>query len=135
MRARQHQQRVAVGVAARDGLGRERAGKAGLGLDHDRLAEALLHLVAEDAGDDVDVAARREALQELDEAVRIVLLRQRRRRKPDQHRDRRDEPLDHANLPMPPPLLDLAATAADFALALRSLVNAPKRHDDGEDFG
>ena len=77
MRARQHQQRVAVGIAARDSLGGERAGETGLGFDHDRLAEALFHFVAENAGDDVDVAAGRKALHQVDDAVRIGLLRQR----------------------------------------------------------
>jgi hypothetical protein len=59
MRARQHQQRVAVGIAARDGLGGEAAGNAGLGLDHDRLAERLRHFISKKARDDVDVAAGR----------------------------------------------------------------------------
>ena len=73
VRAGKDQERVAVGVAARDRLGGEAAGDAGLGLDDDGLAEPLRHLVAEQPGDDVHVAARREAVHELDRAIGIVL--------------------------------------------------------------
>src|SRR6185436_19067767 len=110
-RARQHQERVAVGLAARDRFGGERAGKTGLGLDYDRLAETLLELVGEDARDDVDVAARREALHHPDQAVGIIL-RRRRRDKSEPQEKRRRELSDHAKTsckrpPFAPPLRGL----------------------------
>ena len=128
MRARQHQQRIAVGVAPRDGFGRERAGETGLSLDHDRLAKALFHLVTEDARDDVDVAARRKALHQVDDAVRIGLLRERPARQPDQHRNRRDKALHHERLPVPPPVL--RAAVAQFRAGFARIVNAPNRLAD-----
>src|SRR6516225_9836456 len=55
------------------GLGREAAGGARLALDHDRLAEPIRHFLGHDAGEDVDVPARREAVHHFDEVTGIGL--------------------------------------------------------------
>jgi hypothetical protein len=104
MRAGNDQERVTVRLAARHGLGGKAAGDAGLGLDDDRLAEPLRHLVPQESRDDVHVPARREAMQELDRAIG-VLLRRRRAGEHGQQCERANDFPDHATLSseMPPP--------------------------------
>src|SRR3954470_7592567 len=125
MCARQHQQVVTVGLRPRDGLGGKRAGEAGLRFHHDRLAKPFLHLVTKNAGDDVDVAAGRKTLQQVNDAVRIGLLRVRPARQSDQHRDRRNKPLHHESLPVPQPVVSRGG--AQFRAGFARIVNAPKR--------
>ena len=73
MRAGNREQRVAVGLGARDRFGGQAAGKPGLGLDHDRLAKALGHFLPDQPGNGVDIAAGRKTLQHFDHAVGIIL--------------------------------------------------------------
>ena len=65
------EQRVAVGRGFRRHVGAEAAARAGAVLDHDRLAEHLLHVLAGDARDEVGVAARRERHDQPDRLVGI----------------------------------------------------------------
>jgi hypothetical protein len=69
---------MAVRRAARRRLGADGRARAGLVLDHDRLAQARRELLRQRAGDDVDAAARRKRHDEADRPGRI--LRRRRRR-------------------------------------------------------
>ncbi len=73
VRAGYDQERVAIGIAARDRLGGEAAGHARLGLDDDGLAEPLGHLIAQQSGNDVHVPSRRKAVHELDRTRGIIL--------------------------------------------------------------
>src|ERR1700730_5718421 len=66
-------ERVAVLLGAGDELVAERAGGAGLVLDHERLAEPLLQRLADDAADDVGAAPRAEADDDAHRALRPLL--------------------------------------------------------------
>ena len=70
--------RVAVLGRVGDQFVADRASRAGLVLDHDRLAELLLHALPDDAADDVGAAARPERDDQADRLGRIVLRRCRR---------------------------------------------------------
>ena len=66
-------ERVAVLLGAGDELVAERAGGAGLVLDHERLAELLLQRLGDDPADDVGAPARAEADHDAHGARRPVL--------------------------------------------------------------
>src|SRR5262249_17170036 len=66
------EQRVAVGRRAGDGLGCDVAAGAQAVIDHKRLAEDLLELTAEDAGEHVACSARREGDDEGHGPRRII---------------------------------------------------------------
>ena len=82
-------QRVAVGLRSRHFLDGEDAERARLVLDHELLAEAVFHLVAEQARRDVGAAARRIRHEDLHRLRRIFVLRQ--RRPADGERQRRQQ--------------------------------------------
>ncbi len=68
------QQRVAVGRRFCDPVGRDGATSPGQDLDHDRLAQSLGELVADQASDDVRWATGRKPGEHADRLVRIVRL-------------------------------------------------------------
>ena len=68
---RAHQQRIAVGVADRDGLGSDDGPCPRLVLDHDVDAEIFGHLLRQGPRDHVGAAARRKGHDDLDDPVRI----------------------------------------------------------------
>ena len=68
-----NRKRVAVRRRARDDRGADIARRAGAIFDHDRLAERLLQMAADDARQDVGRAARRERHDERDVARGIGL--------------------------------------------------------------
>ena len=72
------QQRVAVGRALRDEIGADVAVRAGLVLDHDRLAPDLGELRPDLAREDVGGAAGRVGHDDADRLGRVVLRRARR---------------------------------------------------------
>jgi hypothetical protein len=76
--ARNDAQRVAVGRGFRAGAGADVEGAAGPVLDDDRLAEALVQLVAERTHEDIAGAAGAGADDHPDRTVRVVLGGERR---------------------------------------------------------
>ena len=72
------EQRVAVGLGIRGELRADRAGRAGLGLDHHRLLDHRLEHGGERARHHIGGAAGRERIDEGDRARRVIL-RERRR--------------------------------------------------------
>jgi hypothetical protein len=83
------QHRVAVRRRLRDLIGAERAGSTRLVLDHDRLAQPLRDIGAENPRHRIDRAARRIRNDEPDRPARVVL----RGRRPcrDQRREARNQ--------------------------------------------
>ena len=65
------QQRVAVGCRARDGFGADAAAGAAAVLHHHWLAERVRYPLADDAADDVGIAAGRERHDQADRPVGI----------------------------------------------------------------
>ena len=88
---------MAVGRRVRSLLGRDVAAGARAVLDHEWLAEKLLHLAADDAREHVAGAARRERDQKVDRLGRIIGRERRRQRQ--QHGGKsgseRDEFFEH----------------------------------------
>ncbi len=80
-----HEQRVAVWRALRRGVGADVAVRAGLVLDHHRLAEGLRHFSADQARQEVVAAARGEGRDDVDRPVRIGLRRSGRTCACEQH--------------------------------------------------
>ena len=72
-RQRPDQDRVAIGVGARDRLGADIAAGAALVLDHHLLAPERGEPVGEDAGDRVGSASRRERNDQANDAARPAL--------------------------------------------------------------
>ena len=68
---RADQQRVAVGRGARHHFGADAAAGAAAVVDHHRLPKRHFHLFADDAADDVGIAAGRERHDQMDRPVRI----------------------------------------------------------------
>ncbi len=66
---RADQQRIAVGRRARHELGADAAAGAGAVVDHHRLSERLADLIADDAADNVGIAAGRERHDQPDRPV------------------------------------------------------------------
>jgi hypothetical protein len=62
---RRHEERVAVGVGARRGLGADGAARPGAVLDHHSLAPDIGEARREEAGDDVGASAGREGDDDL----------------------------------------------------------------------
>ena len=78
-RARRHEQHVSVRSGFGDGARRDDGARPGPILDHEGLAEPLLQLLGEHAGDDVGASARREGHDDSDGARRVVLCPRQRR--------------------------------------------------------
>ena len=69
---RADQQRITVGLRVRDILGADAAAGPGAVLDHDRLPQRFADLIADNAADDVGIAARGERHDQPDRPSRII---------------------------------------------------------------
>jgi hypothetical protein len=89
-------------------LRRDHAARARTVLDNDGLAEIVLHLLRDDAGENVVAAARREADHEFDHVARIRRLRacggRGRNREPDEQRGATERAPEMAGSHRIPPL-------------------------------
>ena len=90
-----HQQGVAVGARAGDGIGADLPGRAALVLDHHRLAPARGQALGDDARAGIGAAAGRERHDQRDRARRVRGLRERATGEAEGER-RRDATDEHA---------------------------------------